>query len=91
MLSREVVESVRAGRFHVWSARTVEEGIELLTGLPAGHRGPDGRYVGGTLHARVEERLERWARMADEPAGFDGTRRTPQTPARSGASVRGGY
>ncbi|HSC04524.1 MAG TPA: AAA family ATPase [Solirubrobacteraceae bacterium] len=91
MLSREVVESVRAGRFHVWSARTVEDGIELLTGLPAGDRGPEGRFLPGTLHARVEERLERWARMADEPAGFDGARRTPQTPERSDGSVRGGY
>ena len=62
----EVVESVRAGRFHVWSARTVEEGIELLTGIPAGERGPDGQFADGTLHARVEERLERWAGLAEE-------------------------
>ena len=55
MLSGEVVESVRAGRFHVWSARTVDEGIELLTGIPAGQRGPDGQFPDGTLHARVED------------------------------------
>ena len=66
MLSAEVVDSVRAGRFHVWSARTVEEGIELLTGIPAGERGPDVQFPDGTLHARVEERLERWARMTEE-------------------------
>jgi predicted ATP-dependent protease len=65
-LCSEVVDSVRAGRFHVWSARTVEEGIELLTGMSAGERGPDGQFPDGTLHARVEERLERWARMAEE-------------------------
>ncbi|HTP18541.1 MAG TPA: ATP-binding protein [Solirubrobacteraceae bacterium] len=66
MLSHEVVESVRTGRFHVWSARTVNEGIELLTGIPAGERGVDGSFPEGTLHARVEERLERWARLAEE-------------------------
>jgi len=66
MLSQEVVDSVRAGRFHVWSARTVDEGIELLTGMPAGERGADGRFPEVTLHARVEERLERWARLADK-------------------------
>ena len=66
MLSSEVVESVRTGHFHVWSARTVEGAIELLTGIPAGQRGPDGQFPEGTLHARVEERLERWARMAEE-------------------------
>ena len=44
MLSHEVVDSVRRGRFHVWSERTVDEGIELLTGIPAGERGADGSF-----------------------------------------------
>ena len=73
MLSPEIVESVRAGRFHVWSARTVDEGIELLTGIPAGQRGPDGQFPEGTLHARVEKRLERWARMAEDGSKVDGS------------------
>jgi lon-related putative ATP-dependent protease len=72
MLSHEVLESVRAGRFHVWSARDVDEGIELLTGIPAGRRGEDGRFPDGTLHARVEERLERWARLAEAQSKEDG-------------------
>jgi predicted ATP-dependent protease len=66
MLSDEVLRSVRAGQFHVWSARTVDQAIELLTGIPAGEPGPDGQFPEGTLHARVEERLERWARAAEE-------------------------
>jgi predicted ATP-dependent protease len=65
MLARDLVQSVREGRFHVWSARTVDEGIELLTGVPAGEPGEDGRFPEGTLHARVEERLERWAQIAE--------------------------
>jgi len=68
MLAREVVDAVRSRRFHIWSARTVDEAIELLTGVPAGRRGEDGRFPEGTLHARVEERLERWARMAEAHA-----------------------
>jgi predicted ATP-dependent protease len=72
MLSKEVVESVRAGRFHVWSARDVEEGIELLTGIPAGRRGEDGRFPEGSVHAWVEDRLERWSRMAEEHSKEDG-------------------
>ena len=71
MLSREVVESVRAGRFHVWSARHVDQGVELLTGVVAGRRGPDGAFPAGTVHARVEERLERWARLAEAEAKAD--------------------
>jgi predicted ATP-dependent protease len=65
ILAGEVIDNVRAGRFHVWSARDVDEGIELLTGVPAGRRGEDGSFPDGTLHARVEKRLERWARMAE--------------------------
>jgi predicted ATP-dependent protease len=71
MLSAEVVEAVRAGRFHVWSARTVEDGIELLTGIPAGERDAEGRFPDGSVHARVEERLERWAHMDDQQAKRD--------------------
>ncbi len=66
MLSDEVVDSVRAGRFHVWTVRTVDAGIELLTGVPAGVRGDDGQFPDGSVHARVAGRLERWAREAAE-------------------------
>ena len=65
MLSREVIDSVREGRFHVWSARHVDEGIELLTGIAPGDRDKDGRFPDGSLHARVDERLERWGQMAE--------------------------
>jgi predicted ATP-dependent protease len=68
MLSREVLDSVRAGRFHVWSASYVDEGFELLTGIRAGVRGMDGSFPDGTLHARVEERLTEWAQAAETEA-----------------------
>jgi predicted ATP-dependent protease len=66
MLSHEVVDAVRAGRFHVWAAADVEAGIELLTGVAAGVRDEDGEYPHGSIHARVEERLERWASEAGD-------------------------
>jgi predicted ATP-dependent protease len=66
MLSKEVIEAVRAGRFHVWSAADVDDGIALLTGVPAGVRGDDGHFPEGSIHARVEERLERWAAGEEE-------------------------
>jgi lon-related putative ATP-dependent protease len=93
MLSKQVVDAVRAGRFHVWSAGTVDDGIELLTGLTAGRRGPDGRFPEGTVHARVEERLERWERIAQEQSGTDGADSRPArpAPAPSGPGVRGSY
>jgi lon-related putative ATP-dependent protease len=69
MLSDEIVEAVRTGRFHVWSAGSVDEGIELLTGVPAGTRGSDGRFPEGSLHAKVDARLERWAGLEEEEEG----------------------
>lgn len=57
MLDAAVVEAVREGRFHVWSAGTVEDVLELLTGVAAGEPDPDGAHPPGTLHRRVEDRL----------------------------------
>jgi predicted ATP-dependent protease len=70
MLSGEVVESVAAGRFHVWSAKLIDEGVELLTGVAAGIRGEDGSYPPGSVHARVQQRLERWRQVEENsPSG----------------------
>ena len=59
MLSEEVVDAVRAGQFHVYPVSAVEEGIEILTGIPAGQPQEDGTYPEGGVFARVVERLER--------------------------------
>jgi len=58
MLDEEVVEAVAAGTFHIYSAATVEEGIELLTGVAAGERDAEGAYPEDTVFARVVARLE---------------------------------
>jgi predicted ATP-dependent protease len=57
MLKDEVVEAVRSGRFHIWSVETIDQGIEVLTGVPAGEMGPDGSYPEGTVNCLVEKRL----------------------------------
>jgi lon-related putative ATP-dependent protease len=62
-LRREVVEAVKSGTFTVYGVNAVEEALELLTGVPAGERGPDGRYPEGTLYDRVARRLEEMARI----------------------------
>jgi lon-related putative ATP-dependent protease len=58
MLRDEVVDAVRAGRFHVYPVSTADEGIALLTGVPAGDRDATGRYPAGTVNARIEARLQ---------------------------------
>lgn len=57
MLRRDVVDSCRLGRFHVWAIASIDEGLEILTGLPAGSPGAKGRYAKGTVHCAVLERL----------------------------------
>ncbi len=57
MLRPDVVESVRKGLFHIYAVSTVDEAIELLTGIPAGERGPDGLYPEDTINRRVDDRL----------------------------------
>lgn len=61
MLREEVVEAVQAGRFHIWTVETIDQGIELLTGVPAGVRGADGNYPEGTVHHAIQERLKQYA------------------------------
>ncbi|MFZ5826474.1 MAG: Lon protease family protein [Bacillota bacterium] len=62
VLSHEVVDAVRAGQFHIWAVGTIEEGIEILTGIPAGERQPDGRYTPDSIFDRVDRRIEQLAR-----------------------------
>jgi lon-related putative ATP-dependent protease len=61
MLSAEVVDAVEAGKFHVWPAKSVDEGIELLTGRPAGEQSA-GEYASGTVHRLIADRLRDFSR-----------------------------
>jgi lon-related putative ATP-dependent protease len=61
MLEEEVIDAVRSGQFHVWAVRTIDEGIELLTGISAGQRDSEGLYPEGTVHRLVEDWLKEYA------------------------------
>lgn len=61
MLKEEVLDAVGQGRFHVWAVRTVDEGIEVLTGVAAGGRGPEGSFPEGSVNFRVDRRLKEMA------------------------------
>jgi lon-related putative ATP-dependent protease len=67
MLSEEVVEAVKHGRFHIYPVSTIDEGIEILTGVKAGALKNDGSYEADSVHFRVNKRL---AEMADEIIKF---------------------
>jgi lon-related putative ATP-dependent protease len=61
MLKDEVLEASRKGQFHIWPVHTIEEGIEVLTGVPAGELQPDGQYPDGTIFGLVNKRLTQMA------------------------------
>jgi len=61
MLKEEVIDAVRAGRFHIWAVSDVDVGIEILSGTPAGERQPDGTWAKGTVNFLVDKRLREMA------------------------------
>lgn len=58
MLKKEVIDAVKEGKFHIYQVSTVEEGIEILTGVPAGQADNDGNYPTGTVYHNVMEKLK---------------------------------
>jgi predicted ATP-dependent protease len=60
MLRQDVVDAVGAGRFHIHAVDSVDEGIELLTGIPAGEPDASGSYPPTTVYGAVEARLEQF-------------------------------
>jgi predicted ATP-dependent protease len=67
MLRQEVVEAVEAGQFHVYPVETIDQGIEILTGLPAGEPDEAEEYPEGSLNYRVKQRL---AELAEQRHAF---------------------
>jgi len=57
MLRHDVVEAVASGKFHVYPIETIDQGIEILTGIPAGERDTSGQFPEGSVNRRVEARL----------------------------------
>jgi len=62
MLKEEVIDAVKAGGFHVWSVDSVDEGVAILTGVPAGEKKEDGRWPEGTVNYLVDKKLRQLAR-----------------------------
>jgi lon-related putative ATP-dependent protease len=61
MLRQDVIHAVEAGNFHIYPIETINQGIEMLTGMPAGKRDETGNYPEGTLNYLVEARLTEMA------------------------------
>jgi len=66
MLRRDVRAAAAEGRFHVWAVETVDQGMEILSGLPMGERDESGEYPEGSVNRRVEGRLAELAEKRRE-------------------------
>lgn len=69
MLHEDVVNAVLAGQFHIWSIETIEQGIEILTGVRAGQRNKLGKFPKGSVYNRVDARLQAMADKLNEQGG----------------------
>ncbi len=61
LLRPDVIEAVEKKKFHIYPIKTIAEGIEILTGLPAGKRGRSGKFTTDSVFARVDEKLREMA------------------------------
>jgi lon-related putative ATP-dependent protease len=60
MVKREVIQAVKQKKFHIYPVATVEQGIEILTGVPAGKPDKDGNYPQGSVYGAVQRKLKRY-------------------------------
>lgn len=65
-LSDEIIEAVKNQKFHVYAVSTIEEGIEVLTGVPAGKKDKDGHFPAGTVNYLVYEKLKKYAKVSSK-------------------------
>lgn len=60
-LDDEIIESVKKGKFHIYAVSTIDEGIEILTGVPAGKKDKNGKFPLGTINYLAEEKLRKYS------------------------------
>ncbi len=65
-LSDEVIDAVKNGTFHIYAISTIDEGIELLTGVPAGSKDENGNFPAGTINYLVYNKLKKYAEVSKE-------------------------
>lgn len=64
-LSDEIVTAVKNNLFHIYAISTIEEGIEVLTGVPAGKKDKNGHFPAGTVNYLVYEKLKKYAKISE--------------------------
>ena len=65
-LNDEVIDAVKKGEFHIYAISTIDEGIEILTGVPAGKKDKYGKFPAGTINYLANEKLVKYAKYAEK-------------------------
>ena len=65
-LSDEIVDACKNGNFYIYAVSSIEEGIEVLTGVPAGKKDKNGHFSSGTVNALVYEKLKKYAEVSSK-------------------------
>lgn len=81
MLRQDVIDAVEQGRFHIYAVKSIDEGIEILTGMQAGAMDEQGNYPPDSINGKVCSRLKELAekqRKFGRPANEEGGRHEPE-------------
>jgi predicted ATP-dependent protease len=76
LLPEEIIRAVEASLFSIYPIRRIEEGLELISGLPAGELQPDGTFPEGTLYHRALKNLEAYLPKDEKNETGDGAEET---------------
>ena len=63
-LNDDVIDAVKKGEFHIYAINTIDEGIEILTGVPAGKKDRNGNFPAGTINYLANQKLEKYSKIA---------------------------
>jgi predicted ATP-dependent protease len=75
MLRKDVLEAVKEGKFHIYSVKTIDQGIEILTDVEAGEKLENGRFKEGTVNDLVDKKLrELGAKIKEFEGGEEGAK-----------------
>ena len=61
-LNDQVIEAVKKGNFHIYAIKNIDQGIEILTGVPAGKKDKNGNFPAGTINYLANEKLDKYSK-----------------------------
>ncbi len=65
-LSDDIIDSVKHGKFHIYAVKNIDEGIEILTGVPAGKKDRNGNFPNGSINYLALEKLKKFSKAASD-------------------------